>query len=818
MKKLFVFLLAIITITAKAQEIKGTVLDSDGAPVAAATISLMKDSSVVKLAITNDKGSYRFIDIKPGAYRVGVSHVNFKPAFSTPFELGTETTVPNIQLQKVSAADMQGVTVTARKPIIEVRADKTILNVEGTINAAGNDALELLRKSPGVTIDKDDNLSLAGKNGVQVYIDNRPTPLSGQDLANYLKTMQSSQIEAIEIITNPSAKYDAAGNAGIINIRLKKNKAFGTNGSAAAGWSVGRNARYNGSLNLNHRNQNVNVYGTYSYSTGRSSNAIKAYRSVMNEVFDAKSAMTIEPKSHNFKVGLDYTLGKKSSIGAIVNGTLADMEMNMNSNTNIIQKNTNTISRVLRAGSINDMDRNNYNFNLNYNYTGTNGTSLVVNADKGYFDNNSDQYQPNIYYDATGQTQTGSLIYRMLSPTIININSAKADYEQNLGKAKLGFGGKIAFINTDNDFQRYDVVNNADQLDRNRSNRFKYDENINAGYVNYNHPFTGVAIQLGLRAENTTSKGRSSGQKFVNGSYQPVTSGFDRSYTDFFPSAAVTFNKNPMSMWSLTYSRRIDRPGYQDLNPFEFKIDEYTTQKGNTELLPQYTNSFGLSNTYKYKLTTSLNFSHVNNLFTQLIDTAEGNKAFITKKNLATQNITSLNVSYPFMYKSLTVFANVNANYSKYKANFGNGRIIDAEAFGLSAMTQASMKFGKTKTWTAELTGFYNAPTIYQGTFKAEAMWMLEPGIQKQLFGGKGNVKASVGDVFKTIQFKAKSDFAGQVVRINADPETRMFKLNFSYRFGSTTVKAAKQKTTGAEDELRRAQGDGGGGLAPVKQ
>jgi iron complex outermembrane recepter protein len=223
MKLLLICLGNLVVLWATAQ-VNGTVRDADGKPVNGVTISLLKDSSVVKLSATKDNGAYVFAGIKPGTYKVSASHIGFTPAVSAAFAVdGNDVTIPELKLVK-AVANVQGVTVTARKPIVEVKADKTILNVEGTINAVGSDALDLLRKAPGVLVDKDDNLSISGKNGVQVYIDGRPSPLSGADLANYLKSMQSAQIEAIEIITNPSAKYEAAGNAGIINIKLKKNK------------------------------------------------------------------------------------------------------------------------------------------------------------------------------------------------------------------------------------------------------------------------------------------------------------------------------------------------------------------------------------------------------------------------------------------------------------------------------------------------------------------------------------------------------------------------------------------------------------------
>ena len=275
-----------------------------------------------------------------------------------------------------------------------------------------------------------------------------------------------------------------------------------------------------------------------------------------------------------------------------------------------------------------------------------------------------------------------------------------------------------------------------------------------------------------------------------------------------FPSAAVTFNKNPKKQWSLTYSRRIDRPAYQDLNPFEFKLDEYTFMKGNINLRPQYTNSFGITHTYKYKLNIALNYSHVKDMFTQIIDTVETSKAFFSKRNLATQDIVNLNISYPFQYKSYSLFTSITTNYSKYQADFGTGRKVDLDAVGFNLFVQNSLKFAK--TWTAELSGFYNAPTVYMGSFKGRSMYSVDAGVSKQVLKGKGTIKASVSDVFHSQNFRATSDFAGQVLKLNFRSESRQFKLNFNYRFGSNLVKGARQRATGAEEELKRVQQGGG--------
>lgn len=810
MRKLFLLLTLVISLASNAQEISGLAIDADGKALNGATVSLLKDTgrTILKYTLTKE-GAYSFDNVQPGKYRVSASYVGFTPTVSPVFETnGNKTTVPDLKLAKASG-QMNAVVVTATKPIVEMKADRTVLNVEGTINSVGSDALELLRKSPGVMVDKDENLSVNGKNGVQVYIDNRPTPLSGQDLANYLKSIQSSNIEAIEIITNPSAKYEAAGNAGIINIRLKKNKSLGTNGSVNAGFNIGVYPKYNAGFTLNHRSQSTNVYGNYSHNQGWNRNTIDLYRTVADTLFDQHGIMKNKNISHNYKAGIDFFLNKMNVLGVMVNGTFSNPEMENHSRTPIYYIPTNnTLVKTLVADNIGKLKRNNVNLNLNYSYTNPDGRSLTINADHGDYDINTNQFQPNYYSDASGNNYY-TVITRIISPTNIHINSVKVDWEQNFKKGKLGYGGKIAFVKTDNDFQTYDVLGSSEVLNKDKSNLFDYKENINAGYVNYNRQFKGVMIQAGVRVENTVSEGVSTFEKDNTKSQDK----FKRNYTNVFPSAAITFNKNPMSQFGITYSKRIDRPNYQSLNPFEFKMDEYTFQKGNVNLKPQYTNSVGVSHTYKYRLTTSLNYSHVKDMFAQWIDTVQKSKAFVTQKNLASQDIISFNVSYPFQYKSYMVFANISSNYSMYKADFGPGRKVDQDAFGLTLYAQNSLKFGKTKTWTAELTGFYVAPSIQQGAFRSEALWNVDGGLSKQLWNNKATIKASYTDIFHAFRFTAKQDFAGQLTRVKAQWESYQFRLNFVYRFGSAQVKAARNRNIGAEEELKRTQGDGGFGV-----
>jgi iron complex outermembrane receptor protein len=818
MRKFGLLLMSFLVATAGfAQQISGNVKDQQGKAISGSTVSLLnaKDSSVVKLAVSNNDGNYSFNPIKQGKYIVGITHVGYARSYSSAFEFSGsgEANAPDLQLNKLAAV-LKGVTVTSTKPIVEVKADRTILNVEGTINATGYDALELLRKSPGVTIDKDDNISLSGKNGVQVYIDGKPSPLSGSDLANYLKSLQSSQIESIELITNPSAKYEAAGNAGIINIRLKKNRAFGTNGSVNAGWNIGTYAKYNAGISLNYRNKKINLFGNYNYNKNKNQNLFNLYRTTSSDSsFDQHSVMLNQNKSHGFKAGIDYYADRKNTFGIMVNGNFSDTRFSNLSKTHIAYMPSKLVDRILIADNLSKGSRDNVNFNVNYRFADTSGHELNVDADYGFYNSKNNQFQPNRTYDASGSTLQQEEIYRTLTPSEIDIYSIKADYEQNFKKGRLGYGGKISYVKSDNTFQRFFVSNNG--LEDNHNN-FDYKENINAVYVNYNRQFKGIMVQAGVRVENTESKGHSAGFRhdYNTGNNIAIDSLLDRSYTNPFPSAAITFNKNPMKQWGLSYSRRIDRPSYQNLNPFEFNLDKYTFQRGNPNLQPQYTNSFSLTYVYKYKLTTRLSYSHVSDVFT-IIPKNEGTRAFITNENLAKQNIVSLNVSMPVQYKWYSLFFNVNSYYSHFQGEATDYH-VDVDVFSYNIYAQQTFKLSKNTT--AELSTFYTGPSVWQGAFETKPLGFVDLGLQQTILKGKATVKASVTDVFKTFHYSATSNTTGQEARFNGGWESRQFRINLNYRFGSNQVKQARQRRTSIEEENQRTQGGGGLGGGQQQQ
>lgn len=811
MKKiLFALTLQMLALTlVHAQQIKGVVRDEKGNVVSAATVSLLnaRDQSVVKLALTN-KGAFHFDLIKQDSFLVGVSYVGYQPVFSQKFAFKGETiTLPDL-IFKTPVSSMQGITVVARKPIVEVKADKTVLNVEGTINATGSDALELLRKSPGVLVDNDENLSVNGKSGVQVYIDGKPTPLNGQDLSSYLKTIPSSQIEAVEIIQNPGASFEASGSAGIINIRLKKGKTMGFNGNVNAGISASKYLRAENGFSLNYRNKNFNVFGTYNGNYGKLESAFELHRVVKDTAFDQQNQILVKRNNHTFKTGLDYTLSAKSNIGVLVTGNFSSPQVTNTNVTPISHYPTGTVDRILKAGNDTRQRNHNINTNVNYSFKDSAGRSMVVNADYGYYNNKQDQAQPNTFYDATGKNELYQRNYTIASPTRIDIYALKVDYEQPFAKGRLGIGGKVGYVKTANDFRQYNEGGRVRELDRERSNFFGYKENVNAAYINYSKEWKGIAVQGGIRAEQTDLEGTLKSYKRTGGDYPEVTANFKRDYIDFFPSISITLAPKTGNQFALAYSRKIDRPVYKNLNPFEYRINEYTFHKGSIHLRPQYSNTVSLTHTYKYKLNTTLSYSHIKDVFGQLVDTAHGMKGYLVNSNIASQDIASLNISYPFQYKNYSLFTNINTFYSRNKADYGTHRNINLDTWTINIYAQNSYRFGK--GWSAEVSGFYASPSIWQGTMKAAAMWSADAGVQKQILSGKGTIKASVSDVFKSMQWSANSNFARQAVAVAGRYESRQYKLHFTYRFGNNKIKAARQYNTGLEDELNRTQSSGG--------
>ena len=781
-------------------KIAGAVTDNSGKALGAATVSLLqaKDSTLVKAAISDASGKFEIGVKVNGSYLLSYSLVSFENTYSPVFTYdGQNVAVKTVALSP-AVSKLQDVTITAKKPMIEVKADKTIFNVEASINATGSNALELLQKSPGIQVDNNENISMKGKTGVRIYIDGKMMQLDTKDLAAYLKSINSNDIEAIEMISNPSAKYDASGNAGIINIRLKKNKKFGTNGSVNLGLVQGITPKGNGSVNLNYRDKKINLFSNAGGNIGDYQSTLLLYRLQKDTLYDQKSVNTSAGKSFNIKAGADYFINSKNTIGVMATTNFGKNEFISTSNTPIYYNPTGQFVKSLQAFNNIPGNRTNANFNINYRYADTSGREINFDGDYGLFRGTGRSYQPNNYYGGNNNLLY-SIINRNSTPTNIDIYTAKLDIEQKLGKGKLGYGAKTSFVTTKNTFDFFnDNASGIPVKILDRSNSFTYKENVNAAYVNYQRQLSEKwSIQTGVRAEQTNSEGiltRADGTVQADNKVK-------RNYLDFFPSAAVSWNANKKNSFNLTFSRRIDRPTYQDLNPFENKLDELTYEKGNAFLRPQYTNSVDLTHTFIGIINTTAGYSHVKDYATQVTDTT-GNATYVQQQNLATQQVLNFSISAPLAIKKWwNGYANIWYNYQMFKGAIG-GKSLSVNIPGYGAYMQQSFTLGK--NYTAEVSGYFNGPNVWGATWKTRPQGGLDIGLQKLLFDKKATVKVSVTDIFRTNPWSATSDFGGMYIKGSGGWESRTFRVSMNWRFGSNQIKNSRDRKTGLESESKR--------------
>ncbi|AFM03753.1 outer membrane receptor protein [Bernardetia litoralis DSM 6794] len=782
--------------------ITGSAKSDNGEAVSFAAVGLMNvsDSSLAKASVANADGNFRFVDVKNEDYFIIITSVGYQKFTSSTISI-TENSEKEITLNKFviqSNNVLDAVEIVAQKPMVEVLADKTVFNVEGTIAASGSSGLELLRKAPGVILDNNNGIIVEGKSGIQVFIDGKRSVLQGEDLTNYLNTLQASDIESIEIITQPSSKYDAAGSAGILNIKLKKNKNFGTNGTVSLGYSVWDNQRYNGSISLNNRTKKTNTFFTYSNRFGETRRFENFYRTQNNFIFDVHSEGLRDEKSHNFKLGTDIFASNKSTFGVLLNGNLGNTDFDNDSRTLISSQSTNEISQVLVAQSLNKSDFYNLIGNLNYRYEDTTGHTLNVDLDYGQYKNDGKTYQPNYYYDGNEQALLSSLIYEMITPTTIDIFTFKTDYEQNFLKGKLGLGIKSSIVNTDNTFDFYDEIDGNKILNTDKSNDFIYQEIVNAVYFNYNRKWKKMNIQFGLRAEHTKSDGKLSSNQTENNER------VKRDYLNLFPSGGLTYNANKENSFGLIYSRRIERPSYQNLNPFAQQLDELTSRKGNAFLQPQYIDNIKFSHTYKYSLNTSISYSYINDFFGQVTSAQDERKSVIQTQNIATQQTWSLNISYPFeVNKWWNAFINLNAYNSSYTGKTDDFVSISQSTFNIYGQNTFSLPKG----YKFEVSGWYNSPSVWGGTYQTKSLGAMDLAIQKSFLEDKLSFRMSMSDVFFTSPWRGDTQFGDVLIQGSGGWESRQVKINLSYNFGNNKVKSARKRKTGAEDENNRIGG-----------
>lgn len=799
------------------QKITGTVTDAGGEGQEFVTITLLaaQDSALVKGALSDEQGRFDFEGIPAGRYFVRTQLMGHRPADSAPFDFGkTDVALPTLVPAPLSQ-ELQEVTVVAQKALIEVQADKLVFNVDASPTNTGLNALELLRKSPGVSLDQNDNISLKSRQNVMVQINGKLTPMTGQDLAQFLRSLNSNDIEAIEIIATPGAKYDAEGNAGIINLRLKKDKRLGSNGSISLGLNQGITPKGDASVSVNHRDRKVNIFGSASMFRGRWDNFMHLDNRVGDRRFDQRNNSYWFARPNNARVGVDYSPNSKHTFGALVTGGYFIPNNWSNARTEIGSFSENRVDSLLIAENEGSMRNWNSNFNLNYKFTDTLGNELNIDADYGVFRDSNTILNQNFYRDAENINTFSTAAYRMNMPRAIDIRSVKADYERALRlfgeekDSKISAGAKYSDVATDNTFNFLTVANGAETFDNDRSNTFEYRERIAAGYLNGNTKLGKLSLQVGLRAEHTDIRGDLLAYKPVNNKT------VDTAYLALFPSAAIGYSLSDNHQLNLTYRRSIDRPRYQDLNPFEFRIDELSYRRGNPFMRPQFTHTVELGWTLFQRVNLSANYSQTRNAFANItdqeIDPVTGQQRFFLQvRNLATRDNIGISLNTPIpVAKWWNGNLNVFYNYSINKADYGNGRRIDLRVGGGGFWTQHT--FTLSKTLSAEASGWFNWGGLW-GAFVNRPQGVMDVGVTKRLWDGNGTLRVSFTDVWRTARWSSFTEIGNLYIDASGRWEGQQLKINMTYRFGGTNIQSARRRATAAEEESKRASGEGGGG------
>jgi hypothetical protein len=791
-----------------AAQISGLILNNNNKPVDGAAIILLTatDSATVKTTLGNADGRFVLDDVKDGNYHIRITIMGYSNYRSAAISVSKQQNIklPAIVLTQTSKA-LKEVAVTAQKNYVEHSVDRTVVNVNALISNTGANAFEVLEKTPGIIVDDNGNISFKGKPGVMVMIDDKPTYLSGENLANYLKSIPASMLDQIELMSNPPAKYDASGNAGVINIKTKKIKAQGFNGVFSA--SVGNAAYWRTleSLNINYHVNKVNLFANFGYGIGNNYRRLDVTRNYLDAAGNTTSFYTetafFHPKSYNpnIKVGMDYYVSPKTTIGFAFTGTYSTAH-NFNPVYSSIKNSTGGIDSTILAANSTDSKFNNSGLNLNYTHDyDTKGQSLSFDLDYLNYNSNRDQSFVNSTYNNAGVLGSAQNIIDNL-PANINIYAAKTDYAQPLnGKGKLEMGLKTSYVNTDNAANYFNVLNGQTTVDNNNTNRFIYKENINAAYMSFTQDWKRFAVKAGLRAENTNVSGHQLGNALS------PDSAFMQHYTNLFPTAYFSYKLDTAGSHTLSvsYGKRIDRPYYQDLNPFITILDKYSAFGGNPFLRPQFATEYEL--TYSYKSAFSISIDH--NLIKDYQvenDFQRGDVFFATDVNLGQRS----HWGYE-LYLALTPVKwwnfnlNTELDHNTYSGMLNGYNLNNTTTYlYLNDINQFTFSNG----WSAELSLVYISPSR-DVQFTHIPRKQVNAGIAKKILNNKATIKLSGRDIFRgNFSGGYIENIPNVIATYHNDNANRALTLGFTYNFGSTDKTVKKHNTSSADSEQGRVR------------
>ena len=772
-----------------------------GMPTSGVNVFLInqKDSTVIKSSITSNEGYFNFANVKEGKYLIALRNIGYQNKYSDlinidknikPISLGI------ITLDKLNK-QLKEVTVISSKPYIERKLGKTVLNLESSVFGLGSSGFEVFETLPGINI-KNSELSLYGKSNIAVFIDDKPSNLTGANLIDYLKNLPTNNIEKIEIIDANSAKYDAAYNGGIINIKFKKGKNIGTNATISTGGSVGINYGYNTGINFNKRTAKSNLYLNYDYAKIKALDQTFLYRSIsspykspsLNTFFDVSNNDTKTRNNHSVILGYDYQIDEKQTLSFLMNAFSNKMFSN-EVNQNLISHDA--LDSTINTSSLENRLVTNLSGNLRYqNELNKNGKTFSGGIDFLTFNRKSEEDLNSIYLNKNNQEYKSPLIFNNQTPSKINIISGNIDYALPASKnSLLEFGFKANSVGISNN--RIINIKSGKTYIQNPSIYFNYQENIIAGYTNYSYKSNGNSFSAGVRLEQTFAKGDTSANNNL----------INRSYFSVFPNVSIAKQLDKKNKLALSYNKGITRPRYDQINPFSYFLDQFTYNQGNPQLKPSTINSTKLEWEFDAKYVFDIHYNYTNNFaYTVFTQNLTNNVAIASMQNFDYRQTLGVSVAIPITvskWYDINLSAEGNKEYFKY-IDVSNKAIYNSSLNGSLILSQT---FQLPKTIKVSINMLYETPTAY-AVYHFKPLYFMNLGISKPVFQNRGSIRLAATDIFNSNSNRYATSLAGINLIAKDKTETQSIRLSFNYKIGKQTVKAYQKRKSNVEDEKGR--------------
>ncbi|HUH29016.1 outer membrane beta-barrel family protein [Gelidibacter sp.] len=796
--KTFLFLsLILVTAMGFAQNhaISGFAEDIDGRPVAFANVILMKvaDSSVVKGVSTNDKGFFLLDKLESGSYLLKISYLGFNDDYKSL--LVDQVMDLGIIVLYESSEELDEVSIIVKKPTLRKEADRLVFNVENTALIEGN-MFDVLKSTPGVLV-MDNNIQVKNSTPT-VYINDKKVHLSSEELVQLLESSSANSIKSVEVITNPSAKYDAESGA-VINIVMSKNLVTGYRGNVFANFTQGVFPRYDAGMSHFFKNDKVDFFANYTYShdkINRGQEDVINYldgAGNINEIFKSETNRNTWSRTHNFNFNLDYNINEKNTLSLSSNVlVLPYFEYKINNNTNVFEANQN-LDYYFDANNLSNDDKYNLGFDLNYVHQfEKSGEKLSANAHFTTYNYNRNQNVKSNYFDSDNSFLATNA-FRTDNHQDTEIYTAKLDYNLPIDEAtNLEIGAKGSNINSASNITQFDIVNGTETIDPNNTNAFDYDETIYAGYVNFSKDWEKLNLTTGLRAEKTMVEGLSV--------YDNVTNTQD--YLEWFPTASLNYTFSDNFSLYTNYKRSIGRPDYQSLNPFQFYLNDVTIVVGNPNLKPVIVDNVVLGTSLGQGVYTIEAYykTYSNNIFELPLQDNVNNILTYTPLNL------DKTVEYGIDF--ITYF-NVVDTWSVYFAtSFFNaedqgqieGSDFKKDLWSNYSVVSNDISFLKDRSLNVNFTLVYLSKSI-SGFREVNEMLMSNLSLSKTILKDKATISLAVSDLFNTQDFNIRSRYLNQNNSTYFDQDTWTIKLGFRYKFGNTNLETNQRQVTEEETE-----------------